>query len=54
MYAGSVDKQFCVYFTADDIKIAITKLKKGQASDSDIVSEYISGTCARLYVGDVL
>ena len=29
-YAGYVDKQFCARFNADDIKIAIAKLKKEQ------------------------
>ena len=27
-FAGSVDNQFCAHFNADEIKIAIVKLKK--------------------------
>ena len=42
-----MDKQFCAHFTADDIKIAIAKLKKGNTSGSDdVFPEHV------LYAGD--
>ena len=47
--ASYMDKQFCAHFTTDDIKIAIAKLKKGQASGSDgIFLEHV------LYASDAL
>ena len=49
MYAGSVDNQFSDHFTADDIKIAIAKLKKGIASGlAGIFPEHV------LYAGNAL